>query len=864
MKTRNDIDIEAKICEGIHIAYRENNIPELIKGYLSLSNYNFTKAKQTALTEPLPSNKLILWSLGILQHMNNLLKESPEFITDAIQQEIKQLQGDIKKYYIEERLGKSAALTNFTSELSSKIKQSLHELRQEVNLILDSTSEEKNLIIEQASEVCQIRYKEYLETLYSEIQANFAPTPCNYCVFAFGSIGSKFITPYSDMDFAILIEQKTPENIEYFRQLTMLVAISIIEIAETPLRCFDISGLKFINMDFNHMFKCGLRMDGMVPHAGKSPLGNFGSANDVHYELIHSPEDMLALQDNTALRVNKAECLSQPSFILGDQHIYAEYFFQLQSILIKKNNYFVIRTLKFDYANSLYNIRLKQHYAIKHELVKPIKYFINILGRLYEIPVLSIWDTLKAMNSEHISKDNFKFLYAALIELAELRFGVYRFYAMQKENIHIQTELPDDCVGIYCHKDLAQLFRIFMLCFGIQNIVSKLMENINYLNETKYLLKNSILPNSKAMYNEMFDFSLNNRVSRDNHSLTRLSTNRLYKFLSNDIFTYDFFANMDFNLKNPEVNLLNIKTLQIILSLATHFLLYASPKEGERLIKQARDIFETYMFCAAGCSINLIEGSQDYISISRSICEVDNSLPTLLALTLAYTGKLYFHLDNAVTANKSVYLLDQAKNIRHEIDSNSEQYNDSLNKYKLDSLLIKRWGLFSHKVNTNNKAQLKLAIEEYNSIKDSHDDINFNECTSQIAFIETKLAKLSEGDERIEYLESARLKLESILNKENISQYSTYAKYINLLAWVEFLSGDKCKSKSLFIKSQSFIKSEFDISSQARIDSCIGLAYTADSNAERSEYAEMAKQLCAERLLPEHHHFYKKINGLTA
>ena len=93
------------------------------------------------------------------------------------------------------------------------------------------------------------------------------------------------MTPWSDFEFAILIENDANKdaNKKYFRLLTELMHIKIINFGETILRSVGIeslnnfkTGKKEDDWFWDQVIESGLSFDGPQWHACKTPIGRKG------------------------------------------------------------------------------------------------------------------------------------------------------------------------------------------------------------------------------------------------------------------------------------------------------------------------------------------------------------------------------------------------------------------------------------------------------------------------------------------------------------------------------------------------------------------------------------------------------------
>ncbi|MBS4167227.1 Uncharacterized protein NEOC65_002333 [Neochlamydia sp. AcF65] len=135
-------------------------------------------------------------------------------------------------------------------------------------------------ISKQIKSFFKILVKQSIDTLGAE--------PCEYAMIGFGSLAREEMTPYSDLEFGILIKEDTSINREYFKRLTTLIHLKVINLGETILPALDIPCLKAIDF-FDSITPRGFAFDGagVAGKGCKTPYGNRQT-----FELIQTPEKM--------------------------------------------------------------------------------------------------------------------------------------------------------------------------------------------------------------------------------------------------------------------------------------------------------------------------------------------------------------------------------------------------------------------------------------------------------------------------------------------------------------------------------------------------------------------------------------------
>ena len=164
-------------------------------------------------------------------------------------------------------------------------------------------------------------FREFLGRLYQESEQALGPAPCKYSVMGLGSMAFEEMTPYSELEFAILMEEAKDETGEkeykaYLRQLTHLVHLRVINLQETriPISKYGIS--------LEDLSKRGVNFD----LGGRTPLGR----KDKPYDLIQPVAGMMDYLRNQGDRIDHIDkllplILESTCYVQGDEELYKGY-----------------------------------------------------------------------------------------------------------------------------------------------------------------------------------------------------------------------------------------------------------------------------------------------------------------------------------------------------------------------------------------------------------------------------------------------------------------------------------------------------------------------------------------------------------
>lgn len=303
--------------------------------------------------------------------------------------------------------------------------------------------------------------REFLAQLYQKAEEVIGTAPCKYAIIGLGSMALKQMTPYSDLEFAILIEDqkdklKNQTHKDYFKNISQLVHFYVINLGETVMP------MSKYKCDLSYLVKRGVNFD----LGGKTPLGR----NDKPYELICTVDEMLEYmynKDKKSEHIDKnlPYILQKTCFVHGSRDLFDEYDGKVKEFLKVHGESRAIKMLwegcvEIDYVDysrreyktegNISQFALHSHdlkgriFNIKTEIYRLPDRLIYNLGLIYGIDGEDNWDTItKLAEQEKINKIAETNLKRALTFATLLRLKAYSHYGYQKEEMEYDEKYDD-------------------------------------------------------------------------------------------------------------------------------------------------------------------------------------------------------------------------------------------------------------------------------------------------------------------------------------------------------------------------------------------------------------------------------------
>lgn len=286
-----------------------------------------------------------------------------ERLPSSCQQQMSQIRDKLSKSYCCGSLARNHQLqafyktlniwNNFQNLSSDKLETSLNEIQYDMDCIpnLDISSplhilrhrqylidSRKNIstLLNDQKPIVEITdyttdiFKTLFQNIIRESLDHLKQAPCLFTIIGIGSMARSEMSPYSDLEYAILVEVHTPETRKFFITLAKLIEIKIIQLGETAFPLLK-KGNESPVLD-------GFRMD----IGGNTPLSEILS-------LIATPET-LAFYQNPQYFVEPylttVNALRDSCIVYGSSLLYKDYQSEVAKILSTPSTTLLPRTVR--------------------------------------------------------------------------------------------------------------------------------------------------------------------------------------------------------------------------------------------------------------------------------------------------------------------------------------------------------------------------------------------------------------------------------------------------------------------------------------------------------------------------------------
>ena len=297
-------------------------------------------------------------------------------------------------------------------------------------------------------------YKRIMANISQFCEKVMGKSPCQYALVGMGSLARKEITPYSDFEHFIILQNNCrdqfsiksyDETLKYFRWYSVIFHVVIINLGETIIPSLAIPDLNDKNSELGDWFfdaytKRGISFDGMMPHASKFPLGRQATTDrPFATELIKPVNEMLDfLNSSESLRqgYHLADILTKTCLVYGNKNVYLNFTQGVSQKLqrtFQNDNFEDIRDqVKEDLKNfsihnkALFELQSNSMFNVKRLVYRSTTLFISAWGRLEGIDASSSFDICSALKDKNVISDYAKGKLMFAVALAcEIRLRTY-------------------------------------------------------------------------------------------------------------------------------------------------------------------------------------------------------------------------------------------------------------------------------------------------------------------------------------------------------------------------------------------------------------------------------------------------------
>lgn len=358
--------------------------------------------------------------------------------------------------------------------------------------------------IERIYETIHDDMKSFVGEIFRFCSEIAGPAPCNYSIVGLGSTSRKESTPYSDLEFGILLgrskgEDDFLEQRAYFRFLTYFIQSQIVKLGETILPSLGIASLNDFYSEkkqddwfFDDMIPRGFSFDGMMPWACKTPLGRKAWQGEPPLEFIMTIDEMLELQNvipaSSSGSLETAHVFSRVCHLYGDTELTENYQQKLSAMLtgtdrVKKFQQVVVTSMKslLDtyQVETLVSTNFGTQQNVKREVYRLASLLIEQISKFFGIfSPQSSWQCIKEMRERKIlSFDGAKNLLAMLSITTELRLQCYQKHGRQKEALPTVPQLSLVEKESNPNSPTVTIVRLYLSLLPLNLAVSQIVDN---------------------------------------------------------------------------------------------------------------------------------------------------------------------------------------------------------------------------------------------------------------------------------------------------------------------------------------------------------------------------------------------------
>jgi tetratricopeptide (TPR) repeat protein len=314
--------------------------------------------------------------------------------------------------------------------------------------------------------------KQLIGALVADCIATLGPPSCQYALMGLGSLSRSEMCPYSDFEFAILIDESSIKNRNYFNALVELLELKVINLGETPFPLLD--------------------------KGSKSPTPNgfcfdSGGNTPISKKLIGSVKEIAAFQhiDRYKEDIILTNVLASACLICGKRALFAEYEKTVWSNLETLYDKVPFRQIRAFELLKGHVVQFKPRldsdkeksglFGVKKELYRLPSIALEALALYLKIPEKNSFLRIQTLLSKNLitakAAENLKFV---LTVANRLRIECHQFYKDEKEfllNPEIKTsqnENKAELLKILTELELEEISKCYLILYPFLDALDSL------------------------------------------------------------------------------------------------------------------------------------------------------------------------------------------------------------------------------------------------------------------------------------------------------------------------------------------------------------------------------------------------------
>ena len=380
-------------------------------------------------------------------------------------------------------------IANHVKEMVTEMRKNTNQSLENIKQIRDSIKDKKVKLALEKHKVKQLKTLQ-LQTVqqYTDIMAHISKQcidimglpPCKFALVGMGSLARKEITPYSDFEHMIVLEELCPikkklfqSTLEYFRWYSVIFHVIVVNLQETIIRAVYIPCLNDATTKGDWLYDKfttkGVSFDSMMPHACHFPLGRSQTTTEYPFktELIKPVSEMVQYLELEEFN----EMFTRTCFVAGDktlQVLFQQKIRETQNTNLKSTHQQIATQLrrdiqKFDVEFSLSEISLSKRWNLKEMIYRSTSLYVSALGQIHGSSKNSNFEIIDDFQNLNKIDENTAHRLSLIVTIAcHIRLNTYMAkrsqddYFVTGNPILFSSSTPFNISHIISTKDLAE------------------------------------------------------------------------------------------------------------------------------------------------------------------------------------------------------------------------------------------------------------------------------------------------------------------------------------------------------------------------------------------------------------------------